>query len=173
MFRLFLLFTIVPAAELWLLFQVGKTIGAFETIYLIILTGIIGAAMAKREGIKVIADLQNSMQQGQSPGIKLIEGLLVLVGGILLITPGIMTDLFGFSLILPLTRRALAPMIQKAATKNLKSTSTNGFHVNFGQMRAGPGFQSPDPDTPTISTVEVETSSSSTKTDDIFKHPTF
>jgi UPF0716 protein FxsA len=174
MFRLFLLFTIIPATELWLLFKVGENIGLLETIYLIILTGIIGAAMAKREGLKVILELQNSLQKGISPGTKIIEGLLVLVGGLLLITPGILTDIFGFSLIFPLTRKALAPLIQIAATKNLKNTSSNGFHMNFGQMRAGPGFKHPVQNEQDVLNVEVETTNHQPEVEEkIFKHPTF
>ena len=169
MFRLFLLFTIIPAVELWLLFRVGERIGFFETIYLIILTGIIGAGMAKREGVRVIQDLQQSMGKGMPPGQKIVEGLLVLVGGLLLITPGIMTDLFGFSLIFPFTRTRLAPLIQAAASQSMKQ-NPGGFKVNFGPMSAGPAYREEHPDQPTV---EIKESPSSDTEKKMFNHPTF
>ena len=108
MLKLLLLFTVVPALELYLLLQIGERIGALETIYLIIVTGIVGAAMARREGISVIRQIQEGAVNGVPPANKLVEGLMVLVGGILLITPGIVTDAIGLSFIFPLTRRLLA-----------------------------------------------------------------
>lgn len=111
--RFFLLFTIVPSLELWLLFQVKEMLGLFETIYLVLLTGIIGASMAKKQGVLVIQNIQSDVQNGQMPQHTLVEALLVLIGGVLLITPGVMTDFFGFSLIIPTTRRLWVPLVQR------------------------------------------------------------
>lgn len=126
--RLFLLFTIIPSFELWLLFQVKEQLGLFETIWLVIITGMIGASMAKTQGIMVLQQLQDSTKQGIPPAQTLVEGVLVLVGGVLLVTPGILTDAFGFSLIIPFTRRLWAPLLQ--------SWFGNRVHMsgNFGNV---------------------------------------
>ena len=136
MLRLFLLFTIVPAVELFLLMQIGQLIGAAETVLLIVLTGIAGSYMAKREGVSVLQQLQKDAQKGIPPADRLIEGLLVLIGGVLLITPGVLTDVLGFSLIAPWTRRALAPALKKAVMGRMAtSVESGGFQVNFGAPR--------------------------------------
>jgi UPF0716 protein FxsA len=148
MMKLLLLFTIVPTAELYLLLEIGDRIGTFETIYLIIVTGIIGAAMAKREGLSVIRQIQEGAVNGVPPADKLVEGLMVLVGGVLLITPGVLTDFVGLSFIFPLTRRLLA-----GAMKRFVGTRFQFQGVNIGTPQAGPaardireGFSHPTPD---------------------------
>ena len=72
--KLFLLFTIIPAFELWLLIKVGNALGAFETILLIMLTGAVGAVLARRQGSAVLLELKNALQSGQSPGLKKVSG---------------------------------------------------------------------------------------------------
>ncbi len=139
MLRLFLLFTIVPAIELYLLMQLGQLIGVAETVLLIVVTGIAGSYMAKREGLAVLRQLQQDAQKGIPPADRMIEGLLVLIGGVLLITPGVLTDLLGFSLIAPWTRRALAPALKQAVmSRMVTSASAGGFQVNFGAPRHAP-----------------------------------
>jgi UPF0716 protein FxsA len=80
---------------------------------IVILTGIVGAFIARREGLSIFKQTQNQLAQGQLPKDTLIEGLCVLIGGILLLTPGILTDLFGFSLLFPLTRIIYRESIKK------------------------------------------------------------
>ena len=94
-FKLLLLFTVVPAIELYLLIWLGQHIGAGLTVLIIIATGAIGAALAKREGLGVLRSIQEETLRGVPPGDRLIEGVLVLVGGVLLITPGVLSDLTG------------------------------------------------------------------------------
>ncbi len=113
MLRLLLLFTIVPAVELFLLLQLGSWLGPTATFLIILLTGVLGAALAKREGLGVLRELQGELQQGLPPGSRLMEGVLVVVGGLLLVTPGVFTDLTGFLLIFPWSRRWLAPRVLK------------------------------------------------------------
>jgi UPF0716 protein FxsA len=110
--KLFLLFTVLPSFELWILFQVKEQLGLFETIWLVVVTGVIGASMAKNQGLMVLQELQERSKQGMPPTQTLLEGILVLIGGVLLVTPGIFTDAFGFSLIIPWTRRIWAPIVQ-------------------------------------------------------------
>jgi UPF0716 protein FxsA len=112
-FRLFLLFTLVPAIELYLIIRVGSVIGALNTILIIIFTGILGAYYAREQGFKVISNIQAKMQMGTLPGDDLVNGAMLLVGGALLVTPGFITDFFGFSLIFPPTREAMKVALKK------------------------------------------------------------
>ena len=118
--RLFLLFTVVPALELWLLIKIGSIIGSMETIFLIILTGAIGANLARNQGLQVLQELNQAMQEGRSPARKVAEGLLVLGGGLLLITPGVCTDIIGFSIMIPPFRAALAQVLQNILLNRVK-----------------------------------------------------
>ncbi|MBW5447426.1 membrane protein FxsA [Cohnella sp. CFH 77786] len=98
------LMIIVPAAELWGIIQVGHWIGGWQTFGLLLLTGFGGAWLARSEGRKVWLDAQRQLQSGQMPGRALLDGLCVLVGGLLLMMPGFFTDLVGVTLLLPITR---------------------------------------------------------------------
>lgn len=112
--RLILLFTVVPALELFLLLQLGAWLGPWQTFAIVVVTGTAGAWLAKREGLGVLTQLSQEARQGIPPGARLAEGALVLAGGLLLITPGVLTDLTGFLLIFPPTRRWLAPRVVQA-----------------------------------------------------------
>ena len=118
--RLFVLFTVVPAIELFLIIKIGQRIGAGNTILLILFTGILGAYYAKQQGFRVVSNIQWKMEQGEVPGDDLVNGALLLVGGALLITPGFITDLVGFSLIFPLTREILKTAIKKEFEKRVR-----------------------------------------------------
>ena len=174
MLQLFLLFTLLPAFELWLLMQIGDVIGGAETILLIIVTGIVGASMAKREGISVLMQIQHEAKRGAPPGDALIEGFLILIGGVLLVTPGVLTDFFGFSLIFPLTRRLLAPAIRQAAM-NKQGGGLGGASWNIHVGAPRPHHPNPDPfsaarpDEPAILSDGEPESSGTKKTP--FKHP--
>ncbi len=103
--RLLLLFTLVPLIELALLIKLGQLTSVAMTIAIVILTGIIGAYLARREGFKAWRRLEKSMREGVSPADELIEALLILIAGAVLITPGLLTDLFGFGLLIPPVRK--------------------------------------------------------------------
>lgn len=111
-FRLILLFTLIPFIELVLLLQVhhaiasawGAAIGMLVTLGTIVITGIAGAALARQQGLNVLRQVQSQMQRAQVPGLALADGLLVLIGAALLLTPGFLTDIFGFSLLIPGSR---------------------------------------------------------------------
>ncbi len=104
--RLLLLFTVVPALELYVLLKVGAQIGAGNTFLLIIATGVVGAHYARAQGFRVVARLQESLRAGRPPGPELLDGALLLFGGALLITPGFLSDAVGLSLVIPATRDA-------------------------------------------------------------------
>jgi UPF0716 protein FxsA len=102
--RLAVLFTAIPILELYILIKIGQVIGALPTIGIVLLTGIAGAALARQQGTKVWFEIQQQMQQGVFPADRLIDGLLLVVAGAVLITPGVLTDVVGFLILVPLSR---------------------------------------------------------------------
>ena len=127
-FRLFLLFTVVPAIELFLIIKVGQSIGAANTIWLIVGTGILGAYYARQQGFRVVSNIQWKMDQGQVPGDDLVNGAMLLVGGALLITPGFITDFFGFSMIFPPTREAIKVAVKRGLEKKIREGEIRVHH---------------------------------------------
>ncbi|MEA3506921.1 MAG: FxsA family protein [Elusimicrobiota bacterium] len=111
---LILLFTGLPLIELYLLLVVGREIGVLYTLAIVVLTGVAGAALARREGLMVLKAIQDDLNMGIMPGDKLIDGFLILAGGITLLTPGLLTDTAGFLVLIPFTRKRI-----KALLKNL------------------------------------------------------
>lgn len=103
--RLLLLLTIVPLVELVILLQLAHRFSWQATIALVIVTGVLGAWLARREGLKTFARIQADLAQGIPPAATLVDGALILVAGIVLVTPGILTDLCGFALLIPPMRR--------------------------------------------------------------------
>lgn len=110
--RLLILFTVVPLVELALLIKLGNVIGLWPTIFIVIGTGVLGAALARSQGTQVISAIRAEVAQGRPPTEGLLNGLLVLVGGVVLLTPGLLTDLLGFSLLIPFTRNWFKKKLQ-------------------------------------------------------------
>lgn len=110
---IYLLFIIIPAVELVLLIEIGKHIGTLPTIGLIVATGLIGATLARIQGLAVLARLRSDVGAGRLPGDALIDGALILVAGALLVTPGVLTDAVGFLLLIPPTRAGLKRYLKK------------------------------------------------------------
>ena len=102
--KLLILFIFVPVMELYILIEAGRIIGLGATIGLIMLTGAAGAWLARSQGVEILRKIQEETTRGQMPAITLIDGALVMVGGLLLLTPGFFTDALGFSFLVPLTR---------------------------------------------------------------------
>ena len=111
--RLLILFIIIPLVELYLLVVVGARVGLPATILLVILTGAWGAYLAKSQGYSILARIQAETAAGRVPTEELIDGLLVLIGGIVLLTPGLLTDLAGFCLMLPGFRAIIRERVKK------------------------------------------------------------
>jgi len=99
--------------ELFLLIEIGKAIGTLEVIALTIVTGIIGAALAKSQGLSVFRKIQKEMAEGRMPTANLIDGVMILIGGILLLTPGVLTDAIGFLFLIPWTRVLMKRLLMK------------------------------------------------------------
>jgi len=102
--KLMALFILVPIIELYILLEVGKKIGVFFTIAIVIITGAVGAYLVKTQGFNLLFRIKTKINSGIIPTDSLTEGLLVLIGGIFLITPGLITDTLGFLLIIPQSR---------------------------------------------------------------------
>ena len=111
--KLLILFVLVPVTELYILIEVGKKIGSVTTIGVIILTGIIGTYLVKSQGFMILRKIQNDLNEGIMPGDSLIQGAIVLVGGILLLTPGFVTDILGFIFLMPASRNILKKYLLK------------------------------------------------------------
>jgi UPF0716 protein FxsA len=119
-----LAFVVVPIVEIFLLIQVGSVIGALNTVALLVLMSIVGAWLVKREGTGVWQRLQTSLASGRMPGNELIDGLLIMVGGVLMLTPGFLSDIAGLVLILPPSRALIRTLVRKRFAGQLESNTT-------------------------------------------------
>ncbi len=119
---LLMIFILVPIVELALLIELGKHLGVFGTLGLIVLTGVVGATLAKMEGLKLVFDIQNEMRFGRIPAPKLVDGVIILIAGVMLITPGLLTDIAGFLLLIPSFR----DLIRKAAREAFRKRIDKG-----------------------------------------------
>ena len=111
--KLLLLFILIPLVELALLIEIGQVVGVWPTIALVVGTGFVGASLAKWQGFMVFARIQDELRNGRIPTGELVDGLLILIGGILLLTPGLLTDLCGFSMLIPGSRRVIKAWLRK------------------------------------------------------------
>ena len=131
--KLIPLFIIIPLVELWVLIEIGKQIGAWETIGLCIVTGVLGAFLVQLEGLKVWARLQYELMQFRMPTKEIIDGVLILIGGIVLLTPGVITDFIGLTLLLPFTRPLYRNYLQRKFEGKMRSV---GQDFRQGQSRS-------------------------------------
>lgn len=128
--KLLLIFTIIPFVELSILLEIAARTSTMTALGIILLTGVVGAYFAKDQGRRVIYNIQSELNRGTMPGNELLHGLCVLIGGVLLLTPGILTDLFGFSLLFPATRTGYIELMKGYISKNFR---TGNVHVYTSQ----------------------------------------
>ena len=117
---LFLLFTLMPLLELWLLFKLSALFGFWLTIAVVLLTGMAGAALAKWQGFLTMFRIQTDLRAGKMPAKAMGDGVLILVAGVLLITPGVITDIVGLSLLLPPVRIGVREILKRVLAKHFK-----------------------------------------------------
>ena len=129
--RLLLLFLIVPIAELYLLIEIGQRIGTISTLALIFLTALLGSALARRQGLGVLRRMQSEMAEGRLPASSIVDGVLILLAGAVLITPGVLTDLVGFLVLIPVTRGLIKAYLWKRIERAVKRGAAR-VHVDFG-----------------------------------------
>lgn len=111
--KLFLCFTLIPVVELYLLIQVGTVIGGLNTILLVILTGFAGAWLARMEGMNTMLKLRTNLQQGLMPAEEMLDAVIIFASGVVLITPGLLTDVAGLMLLWPVTRNKFKRILRK------------------------------------------------------------
>ncbi|MFP4013746.1 MAG: FxsA family protein [Chitinispirillaceae bacterium] len=111
--RLIVLFTVFPLIELFLLIEIGRLIGALNTVLIVVATAILGAALAKREGLVTLSRIRMNLSRGIMPTEELFDGLLILIAGMVLITPGLITDTCGFLLLIRPTRKFFKKLLKK------------------------------------------------------------
>jgi UPF0716 protein FxsA len=128
-FKLFLAFTLIPVAEIYLIIKLGGLLGAFNTIAIIILTGIAGATLARVQGLKTMLKVQENLQQGIVPAEEMIDALLIFVAGVVLLTPGFLTDAAGLLLLFPPSRFHIKRLLRRKFDQ--WKTNVNIQHRNF------------------------------------------
>ena len=105
--KLFLAFTIIPIIEIYLLIEIGSMFGALTEVTLVILTGFLGAFLSRMQGLKTLFRIQESLREGRMPSGELLDALLIVIAGLVLLTPGFLTDSAGFLLLIPATRNSI------------------------------------------------------------------
>jgi UPF0716 protein FxsA len=128
-FYLLVTFTAIPLIELMLLIKLSGIVGLIPTIGLVLFTGAFGAFLVRWQGLSVVNMVRQEMNMGRMPASYLVDGVLLLISGALLITPGIITDLLGFSLVLPFSRKIYKKFIIQWLKKKVREGS---FHIHFG-----------------------------------------
>lgn len=123
-----LLFIGVPLAELALLIEVGRRVGIVATIAFVIVTGALGAALARHQGLGVLRDVRSQLSAGQVPASALVDGLIILIAAALLITPGILTDTVGFLCLVPAIRRGLKAVLWRRLQRAVRE---GGWRVSL------------------------------------------
>jgi len=150
-----ILFIIIPLVELYVIIAVGEEIGAFWTVILVLLTAVIGVNLLRIQGMSTLMRAQRNMAQGAIPAMEMIEGIALAVAGVLLITPGFITDSIGFLLLIPASRQAIIRYIVA------KTTMRGSFRSQSTQWQSGqpppPGPDSSEPKQPKVGrTIEGE-----------------
>ena len=125
--RLLALFTLLPLAELYILIKIGTAVGALPTVLLVIGTGALGAWLARTQGFMVWHRIQREMNMGNFPADDMLDGLLIFFAGAVLITPGIITDIIGFLVLIPPTRAVIRGWVKR----KLRRMSESG-RITFG-----------------------------------------
>ena len=122
--KLLFLFVVVPAVELVLLIELGGRIGLLPTITIIFLTGVVGATLARWQGLSVLRQMQTQMAQGQLPASAMFDAVIILVAGALLLTPGFLTDVVGFAFLVPGIRGVVKRTIQRRIEQSIVQGET-------------------------------------------------
>ena len=136
--RLLLLFIIVPVIELMLFLILGDRLGLLNTLIIIVVTAFVGAFLTKSQGSKALTNFQNALAIGKMPHKEMVDGLLILIAGAVLLTPGFLTDTVGFLLLLPPTRAILRKVLTDKLAKRV--------NVSMGGNPLDPDFE-PTPET--------------------------
>ncbi len=128
--KLLALFIILPLVELYVILEVGSVFGALPTVLLVVLTAVAGAFLTKLEGLRTLRRMQRQIMVGQMPAEELIDSVLICVAGVLLLTPGFLTDTFGFWILIPPTRKVFKRWLRYRFDQYLSRRTTGT--IRFG-----------------------------------------
>jgi len=129
--KLLAAFILIPFLEMMILIKLGEMFGFFSALALIVVTGFAGALAARIQGVKTWAVIQSELQAGRLPAEEMIDGLLIFVAGILLITPGLLTDMTGLLMLIPPTRYLLKRWLRTKFDEMLRRPGGDGFQYRF------------------------------------------
>jgi len=118
-FRIFLMFLIVPVIEIWLIIKIGHVIGPLHTVAMLLGISVIGAFLAKLQGVRIVVAIREELAAGRLPAARLLDGAFILAGGILLLTPGFFTDFIGLFFLIPATRTLLKKWLRRKLERGL------------------------------------------------------
>ena len=130
LWKLMLLFVLTPLVELAILIYLGTIIGALYTILIVVATGILGAFMARNQGLATLSRIRSNFKRGIIPSSELFHGALILAGGLLLLTPGVITDIVGFAVLVPQTRRLIGRWILSLIRRRIERGE-----IHYWEMR--------------------------------------
>ena len=133
-----LLFVVIPLTELFILLRLGQSIGLLPTVALVLGTGVAGAALARAEGLRTLRAMQREMVQGRMPGREILDGISMLVGGALLLTPGLITDGVGLALLFSPTRRAAQTLARRWLERQVRSGTVLVSFLGWDAGGTGP-----------------------------------
>jgi len=146
-FKLLIIFILVPLIELYFLLEISQFIGVFTTVMVIVFTGAAGVSIAKRQGYQVVNNIRSTLNSDKMPTDDLISALLILIGGVTLLTPGFLTDITGFLLILPGSRDLIGAVVKKYFLKYVKENKVEVHYGNqFNQRRDNSQYKSTNSD---------------------------
>lgn len=129
LYKLILLFVVTPLVELAILVYLGTIVGVLYTILIVVATGLIGAFLARSQGIATFNQIRSRIEQGVLPGDELLQGMLILVGGLLLLTPGLITDLIGFLMIIPQTRNIVVKWVRDLLQRKIQQREIHYWEI--------------------------------------------
>lgn len=152
--KFFLLVLVLGFAELWLLVNVASGIGFLPTLGLCILTGVVGGALVRRQGLKTLQQIQQAVGRGEVPAVQIVSGLVLLIVGALLIVPGFITDILGFLMLVPGLRGLAAGRVAKSLEGRVQSSFSGYGAAGFGPFAGAD--RSEDRRGPVIIDVEAE-----------------
>ena len=124
-----LLFVVAPLVELAILIYLGTLIGALNTILIVVITGLLGAFLARRQGLATLSRIRSSIERGVLPSGDLFQAALILIGGLLLITPGLITDLVGFAMLIPQTRNIVIKWLRNLIQRKIERKEVHYWRI--------------------------------------------
>ncbi len=128
-FKLAAIFILVPLVELAVLIYLGTIIGVLETIIIVVATGLLGAFLAKRQGLMALYNIRSNIQGGILPADQMLHGALIFTGGLVFITPGLLTDIVGIALLVPAARRMIIRALKKTLERKIKQGNVQYYRI--------------------------------------------